>query len=595
MGEALKAELEQLYCPPLEEALFYAIVSDYDLGKPEQIQQARDQLDIIKAHALVEQEDALFDPSGSSGQIAASDVNNSFSLERTGSSGKSARQSSSEETGVTSLSGNLIDLRINGSNTSSEIDFRGAADSTESEDLPIADKEALLVSMFPDEPPSKISFILKKCDGKYSRALDELLNLQLVLELERSGAQEAVSKGIDAFAEEFVQPRGRKSKRKYKDKSSEWSYVEPQLSSPRAGRKVANKWTTAGKEIDFLESRVDAHRGVVSNLYHQNGASLSATIGALLEGDQKAQETSKHFPNDIIEANASELKEEFGALSIKQALALIRLTYPSTANAHEVAKAFLAPAPSSQAGGLQVVQQYSPLSANVESGASSALSSAGRGPATVSRSVAAPSSSSAPTSRSPTPASSPGWVTIGPSRQPANGNGNGAYTPPRGTSADMASARASAYASAAAARRAARSDPLMAAAVAHYSSVGQTYTEAMAAQTSAEADALVAAQSTATSVDLHGVGVRDGVRIARERVNAWWNGLGEERIGWDRKVGKGEVEGFRIVTGVGRHSDGGRAKVGPAVAKMLVGEGWKIEVKGGVLEVLGLRMRMRRK
>jgi len=49
----------------------------------------------------------------------------------------------------------------------------------------------------------------------------------------------------------------------------------------------------------------------------------------------------------------------------------------------------------------------------------------------------------------------------------------------------------------------------------------------------------------------------------------------------------GQGRGLRIVTGVGRHSEGGRGKLGPAVARMLVSEGWRVEVGEGIVEVLG--------
>lgn len=45
--------------------------------------------------------------------------------------------------------------------------------------------------------------------------------------------------------------------------------------------------------------------------------------------------------------------------------------------------------------------------------------------------------------------------------------------------------------------------------------------------------------------------------------------------------------GFRIVTGKGTHSEGGRGRLGPAVGGMLVREGWRVEVTEGVVAVTG--------
>jgi len=83
-------------------------------------------------------------------------------------------------------------------------------------------------------------------------------------------------------------------------------------------------------------------------------------------------------------------------------------------------------------------------------------------------------------------------------------------------------------------------------------------------------------------LDLHGVSVKDAVRIARERVTAWWVALGDAKV-----AGASKTE-FRIVTGMGRHSEGGRGRLGPAVGKMLVREGWKIEIGEGLLAITGV-------
>ena len=72
-------------------------------------------------------------------------------------------------------------------------------------------------------------------------------------------------------------------------------------------------------------------------------------------------------------------------------------------------------------------------------------------------------------------------------------------------------------------------------------------------------------------------------RYTRAKVQAWWDDVAE----WARK---GKVQGnggLKVVTGVGRHSAGGRSKLGPAVGAMLVREGWKVEVGDGVVIVRG--------
>ena len=45
--------------------------------------------------------------------------------------------------------------------------------------------------------------------------------------------------------------------------------------------------------------------------------------------------------------------------------------------------------------------------------------------------------------------------------------------------------------------------------------------------------------------------------------------------------------GFKIVTGIGSHSKNHAPRIGPAVTKMLVREGWRVEVGHGELLVTG--------
>ncbi|EHL00779.1 putative ubiquitin fusion degradation protein C12B10.01c [Glarea lozoyensis 74030] len=143
-------------------------------------------------------------------------------------------------------------------------------------------------------------------------------------------------------------------------------------------------------------------------------------------------------------------------------------------------------------------------------------------------------------------------------------------------------ARNNNFEKAAAYYRKGKSDHLMGGAAAYYALEGRNYNALAKASSSAAADALVAAQSSRTELDLHGVNVKDALRISRERVTNWWHELGEARI-----MG-GIGGGYRIVTGIGRHSEGGRLKLGPAVGKMLIREGWKVEVGSGVLVVKGI-------
>ncbi|KAK1831134.1 ubiquitin-binding protein CUE2 [Podospora conica] len=104
-------------------------------------------------------------------------------------------------------------------------------------------------------------------------------------------------------------------------------------------------------------------------------------------------------------------------------------------------------------------------------------------------------------------------------------------------------------------------------------------------KTATMAEQLVNQHSTATKIDLHGVTVLDGVRIAKHRVWQWWDNLGE---GGRARVGRGGAdEGFTVVTGIGKHSQGGVSRLRQAVGAALKNDGWKVEVLTGRYCVTG--------
>jgi hypothetical protein len=95
-------------------------------------------------------------------------------------------------------------------------------------------------------------------------------------------------------------------------------------------------------------------------------------------------------------------------------------------------------------------------------------------------------------------------------------------------------------------------------------------------------DQLVDSQSTARKVDLHGVTVLDGVRIAKSRVWAWWDGLSESE-----REHRAANTGITVITGLGRHSSGGVSRLRQAVGAALRNDGWKMDVLTGSFVVTG--------
>ncbi|POS73630.1 hypothetical protein DHEL01_v207976 [Diaporthe helianthi] len=95
-------------------------------------------------------------------------------------------------------------------------------------------------------------------------------------------------------------------------------------------------------------------------------------------------------------------------------------------------------------------------------------------------------------------------------------------------------------------------------------------------------EALVDDNSSSGHIDLHGVPVADGVRIALERTQAWWAALGEDRA---RRARTGE--GFTVVTGLGNHSSGGVSRMRQDVGAALKRAGWRVRTETGQFVVTG--------
>ncbi|KAF2267327.1 hypothetical protein CC78DRAFT_512277 [Lojkania enalia] len=534
--------LEKEYCPPIDPALVHAIYWDF-AETSDGVQSARSLLDGIKQTAQDEQS-TDFDPSGNSGGQVRSNPSKPSSSEAESNPESWASQTTA--TDCTNLSNNLSTLSLGASSGSGSEDSSEGGYFQETQHFDTRTKELLLVETFPTLRSELVAYTLKKCSNDFSRASDELLNQVYFEDSQSSPSEEVVvTKGIDAFAEEHHVPhRGKKGKgkRKYKivrhSDSSLSSISETDLSS----RLPANKWLEGNRDVAFIASRTTFTSAAISSLYHRNGASISATIMALVEKDI-ATNCKNQEPNGALLKNALDLNSDFPTLDLAHAMALIRLSVPSTANAHELAKALtIQPGTSAQSqGSINVIPQYAPVNLS-----------------------------------DPTPTSLTKLPALPPSALPR-------------TTASLSAARGEAFTQASAAYRKGKSNPLMKAAAGYYAQVGRDLSASLRTMTESEAEALVSSQSSPTVLDLHGVNVNSATRIAKERVRDWWDALGEQRIPGGGGTGVGD--GYRVITGLGRHSEGGKGKIGPAVVQMLLKEGWKVEVGTGEVTVVGMARR----
>ncbi|KAI9640738.1 hypothetical protein NHQ30_011047 [Ciborinia camelliae] len=554
--EELMARMEAEYCPPLDNSTFRAIITDYDLSDETQIETARMILDMIQKDAEVE-EATGFDPSGSSGGICTNggetspeqNLRNGSVRNEDGSPSNQSVPGWSSYTDDTSLSQGMSSLDLlEGLEFSSSDKTRigvdnenGFADSLREMDM--ESQETFLLGTFPILKPYDVKHSLKKSKGDINLTIEDLLTQSF---LEESGSRR---RGIEAFSESHTPPQTRKQKGKRRGRKTEVSESSTVTDdSPLAIE--ASKWEMGRKDVEFICTNTNTPMQQVSSIYYSNGASVRATILSIIENYATTDEESE---DPIIQVNAMELGNDFPSLKHSHLITLIQLTHPLTSRAHELAKAITS-TPISNSGKLDIQIRHSPLVLDPPPTISSPAKQ-------YALNAIYPTDSSSSNSNTPISACTDATPYIG--------------------------ARNTAFEKASVAYKKSRSDPLMGGAAAYYSQQGRDANIRVKDVESAAADELVRSQCWKGGVDLHGVGVRDAVRIAREKVTTWWVAEEHSRVSGGY-VRAGAGEGYKIVTGVGIHSEGGKGKLGPAVARMLIKEGWKVQVGRGSLLVTGV-------
>ncbi|QDS72389.1 hypothetical protein FKW77_008592 [Venturia effusa] len=508
----------------LDPVVVRSILSDFDTTQPSQLEQIRVILETLQSEAILE--DATdFDPSGTSGYDPGAHAGTAGQRDG-GKSVSDEALSASNETDATSVSIGLSCLNLG---SSSESDVANDAAMDEFANLDNDSKIARLCEMFPNEKLGDITYTLGKSNGNVTRSMDVLLNHAWFNE-SREGEEAIPRRGIDAFDAEQGARRSNKKNRKSRKFRTLDEYASSDSNSSSQG---ANKWETANADINFITMRTELSSAVVSSTYHKNEASRHKTILALAK--QNVAEQKSQIQSDNYDKDAFELSQTFPNISYDIAAALIRLTSPSILYAHDFAKAISSP-PSRSNQIHRIIPQYAPVRISDDA------------------------------YQIPSPSASP----------------------QTSSSASLLAARGAAFDQASHYHRKGKSDRLMGGAAAYYGSVGREAHQALQAATAAEADALVSRQSTSTQLDLHGVNVKDAVRIASHRVQQWWDNLGEAKIKGGGRPGVGA--GYQIITGVGHHSQGGVGKLGPAVFKSLASQGWKVEAAShsGCLIVKGV-------
>ncbi|PCH04595.1 hypothetical protein PENOC_032540 [Penicillium occitanis (nom. inval.)] len=528
-------ELQNAYCPPLDTALFSAIISDFDLTNSASLDQLKNTLDALKASAE-EQQDLPFDPSGTGGLASVEVVQNDGTASRNDTNG------SREDTDMTSLQSDLSSVWI-GSDDSRKIGTGGYIVSPDGSlnltGLTAEEKSIYLSEMFPSVTQYTIKHTLTKCDYDVDRSMDVLLNLSFFDSQPNVDEDTIVSipKGIEGFASPTTNGKRKGKNKRARGKNSLTFANHENPMAPSGARSPANKWDAAKEDLEFIHSRTSSvlKKETVTSTYHKNHASCAKTIEnlAMSHAPTMASEDA------VITSQLAELSQDFPSIPATTLEGLLIITGKSVSAANELARAMVfRPVP--QLSDIIRINAPAPVLDDDETPK--------RGP------IATPRLTS----------------TYGAAQNMADAH---------------FAAGSTAFNQASNAYRRSKSDRLMGGAAAYYASVGRDHLERAKREASAAADAFVDLQSTTDVLDLHGVSVQDAVRIANSRVCQWWEGLGDARY----TVGGISGKSYKIITGAGRHSRDGTSRLGPAVGKMLAREGWKVEVSEGVLTVTGKR------
>ncbi|KAK5085860.1 hypothetical protein LTR05_005149 [Lithohypha guttulata] len=517
------------YCPPLEESLFIAIASDYDLRNEEQVNQLDQLLADLKEQAVVEQELEL----APSLQQETSAVAGTQTHSRTASSNQRASTTDLEDT-IASVTSGISDLHpcpkeldishVEGKYTELPYGLEGGS---------TIDKQNWLKDLFPTIETIQIVETLARCNGDIQRSIDELLNLSFFHDdADRNYVPPSVPKGVEGFAGDgkVKKSKGKKTRR---NQETDIGYLSDGAHSSGATT-PSNIWRSAAEDVEFIVSRTHLPMAFVRSVYHQNNANIAQTIRALITQEVESH-ASQIKGDELLELQVAELRFELDAvpeIQIYGALLLARMI-PSAAK--DLLDVTLKRPMESQTG--KLVAQYTPLNLSED-----------EAPKRTARLSTVPG-------------------------DPALLAGK----------AGVHSVQASkAFSQASAAYRRGKSDHLMGAAAAYYAEIGHEQRKRHKELIASAADSLVGQQSTANSLDLHGVSVEHAVRIARNSVENWW-----ERLG-DRKYIVGGVgDGYKIIVGLGTHSAQGIGRIGPAVSKMLIREGWKVNIQRGEVFVEG--------
>lgn len=499
-------------------------MSDYDLSKDNDVAGASEILDIISGSAEVE-ESSGFDPSGSSGPTATGHD------EDHGEAASSSERHSPSDTDYTSLTQSVHALSIN------ELDDEIATQSTDSlereaqtdehiarlQPLEPEAKERILIEAFPGLKEFDIRWTLKKYTGDIELAMEDLLNQTF---LEETGGRH---RGVDGFSEGGgTSTPSIKKRKKNKNRSQAAGENNSGLASP-----IPSAWETRSNGVGLIAKLCGVEPSQAAALYERYKGHVPAVLNSILE---EYADVPMDYTQEALD-ELTTLTNNFPSIELERLATILLICENADSSPAEFCNALLPPKRNEEPSPPPSIRLNYKLKPK-DTDAWAEVSSKPR------------------SSASRIPTSTLSYADAGQG-----------YRALRNENFDKASA----------AYRKARSDPLMGGVAAYYAQEGRDYNVKAKSAVAATADRLVAQQSSSKHLDLHGISVVDAVRIAREAVTAWWHRVDKT----------GSHAGFTIITGKGTHSEDGVARIRNAVGRMLIREGWKVDIGSGSILVRG--------
>ena len=325
--------LRKQYSTHLDDSVFYAISSDYDLGNPQSRADFVTILDQLSEAAIVE------------------DAANDEAITEPSNAGGDSRTTPDSDQNVTNVTSDISNLQLSTSGESLSGDL---------EHLSGPAKRKYLKDLFPGTENTKLDGILAT-NGSIRAAIDELLTIAFISTYDTYADNDGPArKGIDAFAEEYRPDRGRKHRSKRKTRTNESSRANSVGSSRTQTPVGDNPWGRG--DIEFICSRTVLSSQSVSSIYHAKGANISRTIKEIA-AREKTKLPTFELTDIIVQMQVHELREDFPQVSVSTIQALLHLARNIPSATGELIEAMInsSPADDITSGKLNGVVQYAPV------------------------------------------------------------------------------------------------------------------------------------------------------------------------------------------------------------------------------------------